>query len=327
MKIGKLTNSELKSLILDNIKIKNSDILLSPSIGEDCSAIDFGGECCVLTTDPISGTESEIGKLAVHIVCNDIASSGATPLAILVNILVPATASIEDIGRVVKDLNTTADSVNVDIIGGHTEVTDAVNRFVVVCTGVGRTSTSRLLKTSGAKPGDDIILTKTAGLEGTAIIAAEKKNELASTLAPHILERALKFSHNISVINEGRICSGLSTVNAMHDVTEGGLLGALWEMSEASGCGVVAYNDKIPVAEETTLICNYFKINPLKLISSGCMLIATSNGEEVVKSLLAENIQATIIGKFTDNPEKILVLEDNKSEILSEPESDELYKI
>lgn len=325
MEIGKLPNEVLQFLVLDKIRNTRREVLVNPAVGEDCSAIDFGQELCVISSDPITGTENEIGRIAVHVSCNDIASSGAEPIGIMVTMLIPPGASMSSVEKVMKQLANTATASNVDIIGGHTEVTDAVNRFVISVTAVGKTISKNLIKTSGVKPGDSFILTKTAGLEGTAILAFQNQKELAQKFGSPLVIDAKKLMAQLSVVKEGMIAARHG-VHAMHDVTEGGVLGAVWEMCDASGCGAEIMKDSIPVPDVTRIICNYFNINPLKLMSSGCMLIATETGSALVEKLANEGIQATIIGKATEKKSRLLVTETGAVMIPS-PKSDELYKV
>lgn len=325
MEIGKLPNEVLKYLVLDRIRNTRREVLVKPAIGEDCSAIDFGQELCVISCDPITGTDNEIGRIAVHVSCNDIAASGAEPIGIMVTLLIPPGASMASVEKIMKQLANTATASNVDILGGHTEVTDAVNRFVINVTAVGKTIGKNVVKTSGARPGDSLILTKTAGLEGTAILAFGNQKELAKQFGSPLVIEGKKLMALLSVVKEGMIAARQG-VHAMHDVTEGGVLGAVWEMCDASGCGAEIYKDSIPVLEVTKTICNYFNINPLKLISSGCMLIAAESGPTLIETLADQGIQATVIGKATEKRSRLLFTESGAVMIPS-PKSDELYKV
>jgi thiamin-phosphate kinase len=325
MEIGKIPNDILKTMILDKIKNTRKEIIVRPAIGEDCGVVDFGQELTVISTDPVTGTDSQIGTIAVHVACNDIAASGAEPVGIMVTLLAPENAAIFDIETIMEQIADTALSLNVDVIGGHTEVTDAVRRFVITITAVGKTTDKKIIKTSGAKPGDDIIITKFAGLEGTAILALDHEKKLAAEFGNKVVINAKKLLDQISVVREGMIASKHGGVNAMHDVTEGGVLGAVWEMCDASGCGAEIVKSNIPVLSETDKICGYFNINPLKLISSGCMLISASCGPSLVKRLLSEGIQASIIGKMTEKESRIMLTESG-SVIIQPPKSDELYR-
>lgn len=325
MEIGKIPNDILKEIVLDKINFKRDEVLIRPKIGEDCGAINFGNHICVFSTDPITGTAKEIGRLAVHISCNDVASCGAEPVGIMITLLAPPHSTRQELEQIMSQIFQTAEELNVDIIGGHTEVTNAVNRYVINSVALGKAASDKLVRTSGALPGDQVILTKTAGVEGTAILAHEKAEELARRFGMELVRKAAAFMDSISVVPEG-ILAGQFGVTSMHDVTEGGVLGAAWEVSEASGTGIKLYRDQIPVAPETVKICGHFHIDPLKLISSGCMLITCSDGEGLVKKLQEKGISAAVIGVMTENGDKLMESE-NSSEPIPPPGSDELYKV
>jgi len=325
MEIGKVPNSVLEEIVLDKLKHNRSEVLLRPKVGEDCSAIDFGDNICVLSSDPITGTVNEVGSLAVHVSCNDIASCGAEPVGLISTILLPAGTTEKELDTIMSQMSQAAAELNVEIIGGHTEITNAVNRVVVTSTVLGKITRDKLVTTSGARPGDSIILTKWAGVEGTAIIAGEKESELVGQVGKEAVEKAKKLISSISVVKEGLIAAEFGA-SAMHDVTEGGVLGALWEMAHASNVGIVVYEDKVPIKEETLSIAKYFGIDPLKLISSGCMLIACKDGEGLVEKLESNGIKATIIGKVTEDKKCLLVTPDGTHEI-EQPGPDELYKV
>lgn len=325
MKIGKVPNSTLESLILNKIKKNRNEVILRPGIGEDCSAVDFGEYTCVLSCDPITGTAIEIGRLAVNISCNDIASCGVEPIGLMVTFLCPPETREQEIGTIMDQLTASAAAINVDILGGHTEITSAVTRFVINCTSVGRCKSDALVSTSGARPGDSLILTKHAGLEGASILAHERQQELTEQLGRQIVNEAKGYIESLSVVKDGLAAAAFG-VNAMHDVTEGGILGAVWEVCEASGNGAEIDIDKIPVAIPTRRICEYYGISPYKLISSGCMLISAPDGEGMVKHLQKEGIPAEIIGIMNEAKERIMKTGSKREEI-PQPGSDELYKV
>ena len=322
MKTGKLPNDILKQEILSKLTINNKEVLVEPKIGEDCSIVDFGEEKCVLTTDPITGAVNDIGSLAVHISCNDIASAGVRPLGVLVTLLVPPSSQIEDIKKVMADITKTCEEVNVTVLGGHTEVTDAVNKIIVSITAIGKGK--NIVKTGGAKINDDIVVTGYAGLEGSVIIASDKEKEVLSIFSKDEVENIKSMLNDISVIETG-IIAGRFGVNSMHDATEGGILGAIWEVGEASGFAVNIDISKIPIKEETIKIGNLFNIDPYKLISSGSMIITTEKGEELVSILKEKGINASVVGKIVKGENTILI--GDRKEILGQPDSDELYKV
>ncbi len=325
MKIGKLPNDILKKLVFNKIQEKRKEVIMRPNIGMDCAAVDFGKYTCVLSSDPITGTAKEIGRLAVHICCNDIASCGVEPLGIMATILCPTDATEDELELIMDQLTDAAASINVDLLGGHTEVTTAVSRFVISCTAVGRCLKDKLIVTTGAKAGDDLVITKHAGMEGASIIAHENEFELTETIGKQAVDEAKSYMQSISVVKDGLEAAKFG-VNAMHDITEGGILGAVWEICEASGTGAEVFIDKIPIRNATKMICRRYGINPYKLISSGCMLVSTSDGKGLVRHLEKAGIEAAVVGKLNQSGEKMAITAEGK-EIISPPEADELYKV
>ena len=324
MKEGKLDFDDLRKIILNNKTIKRSEVKVRNDVGEDCSIIDFDDCEAIFSTDPITGAKENAGRLAVHINCNDIASAGGEPIAIMVTILAPITSSLEEINRVMNEIDEEAAQIGVEIIGGHTEVTSAVNKMVISVTVIGKNIKGRSIKTAGAKLGDDIIVTKAIGLEGTYILVNDYEERVKKFLSNEEIKFGKSLINKISVLEEGRIGGELG-VNSMHDITEGGLLGGLFEVAMASNKGFIIYNDKIPIFDITKKVCNEFKIDPLRLISSGSMIITTSNGGELIERLNGSGIEASIIGKIS---EKGGILVDGNMEMaVDPPKRDELFKI
>lgn len=325
MEPGKLPTELLKKLVFDNIKSKNPHVMIGPEVGEDCAAIRFGEYVCLLSTDPITGAEKGAGTLAIHISCNDIASCGVEPIGILITLMVPTDGTEDDIDRVMKEAGEAAKELGVEIIGGHTEITSAVNKMVISTTAVGKAPIDGIITTKGAKIGDDVIMTKWAGLEGTSIIASDLANDLADVLSKTEIESAQSLIKNISVVPEG-VLAGKYGVNSMHDVTEGGILGAAWELAEISETGIELHLKKIPVLETTRKVCDYYGIDPFRLISSGSMIMTCKDGEELINLLKRKGITASIIGKIIDE-DRIIINENGDRIELEPPKADELFKV
>jgi hydrogenase expression/formation protein HypE len=326
MKVGKLDTDLLRRIVFQHITFQREEVMVRPGVGEDCAVVDFGDFACVLSTDPITGTASEVGRLAVHISCNDVASNGVEPLGLMLTIMAPEGTTADEIEEVMRQAGEESKKLNVEIIGGHTEITAAVNRIIVSATAIGRQIKKHVIATSGARAGDLVLMTKTAGLEGTAIIAHEKTGALGEYMGLDKVENAKAMMHKISVVPEG-IIGGKMGTSSMHDITEGGLLGAAWELCEAAGVGIEIYLNHVPIAIETKDICAYYQLDPLRLISSGCMLMTISEekGPELLRALEEKGIQGTVIGRITAEG-RYLVNGEEKVEI-SSPESDELYKV
>ncbi|GAA0180675.1 AIR synthase family protein [Clostridium sediminicola] len=324
MRIGKLSSDDLKKIINNNRGYRREEVRIRSKIGEDCSVVSFGEFEGIFSTDPITAADVNIGKLAVHINANDIASCGVEPLGILVTILASPKSNIEDIQKIMSELHEECCKLKIEIIGGHTEVTDAVNKTIVSVTVIGKAPFGKAVATSTAKVGDDIIVTKKLGLEGTTIIVNDFYSSIKDILTKDELEEAKSYDEKLSVVKEGVVCGKIG-VHAMHDITEGGVLGALWEMAEASNVGFKIYKDKMPITDITQKLCDYLEINPLKFISSGSMLICTENGDKAICELRERGIEATIIGNITDEG-KVLV-ENNRYLNVDMPEEDELYRL
>ncbi len=326
MKIGKVPESVLKRSILKQIHTKRDEVCLGAGVGEDCAAIKLAeDEIFVLSTDPITGTAMDIGDLAIQITLNDLASAGAEPVGVMLTALLPESITEEEIRKIMQQADAACAKANVQIMGGHTEVTNVVNQAVLTVTGVGKAKEGALVSTAGAKPGMDIIVTKWIGLEGTSIIAKEKQQELLDRFSENFIFRAQKFDQMLSVIPEAATAVK-SGVSAMHDITEGGIFGALWEMAEASCVGLEIEWKKIPVKQETIEICEFFGINPYELISSGSMLMAAKDGNKLVLDLKKAGIEATVIGKATADNDRVL-LNGEERRFLEPPKTDELYKV
>lgn len=306
MKAGKLSPEKLNQLILNQIHSRRSDVLLHPQIGEDSAIIDFGEYVCVVSTDPITGAAKGLGRLAVYVSCNDLASNGAEPVGVQVVLLLPEGIAEERIQEIMQEVDQGAAELGIDILGGHTEITSLVKRPIITATAIGKALKENYVTSSGARPGDDIILTKGAGIEGSAILANDYADYLLKAgVKPHTIESAARFYEEISVIPEGLIAAKMGAT-AMHDVTEGGLYGALYELTGASGTGFDLYSDHVYVRPETQEICTALELDPLGLISSGSMLITIADGDALLDALKAKGIQASKVGKITSEGHRLI---------------------
>ncbi len=326
MKAGKVPESILKRSIIKQIKTTRPEILVGAAVGEDCAVVELADdEVYVMSTDPITGTSHDIGSLAVHVTANDIASSGAEVIGVMLSVLLPEGTGEEELKTIMKQVEETCHELNIQTIGGHTEVTRVVNQPVITVTGVGKVKKDSYITTGGARPGDDVVVTKWIGLEGTAIIAREKEGMLKERFPEAFVRKAAGFDKYISVVPEAAIAVKHG-VSAMHDVTEGGIFGALWEVAEASGVGLDIDLMSIPVKQETIEVCELFGMNPYQLISSGSMLITAREGHDLVRELEKEGIHAVVIGKVTRSNDRVIINEDERR-FLEPPGADELYKI
>ncbi len=318
MKIGKLDNEKLESLILSKIRCRRPEVIETGAVGEDCAVIDFGRYNCVLSTDPITGAVNEIGRLAVNICCNDIASNGVEPLGILLTVMVPPDTTEEQLERIMRDASDEASKLNVEIVGGHTEITPAVNVPIISAAAVGRQIAESAVYRK-AEPGDWFIMTKQAGIEGSGIIASDHPELLEGALTDAEIAEAAGYLKETSVVREG-VIAGKVGVGPMHDVTEGGILGAVWEICRVSGVGADIDTESIPVRDLTKKICGCLGLNPYRLISSGCMLMVVTDEKKdtLLEELDGAGIPAAVIGRAVGR---------GKGAEIEPPGPDELFKI
>lgn len=326
MKIGKLPENVLKRSVFKQLHTKRKEILQGAGVGEDCAAMMLeADEMFVVSTDPITGTTQDIGRMAMLVTLNDLASAGAEPVGVLLTALLPEDITEPQIRQIMQQVDGECEKYHVQVMGGHTEITRAVNQPLLTVTGIGKAPKGKMISTGGARPGDDIVITKWIAIEGTMILAKEREKELLERFPKKMIEEAKKMEKYLSVVPEAA-AAVKSGVNAMHDVTEGGIFGALWEMAEASGVGLEIDLKKIPVRQESIEICEYFGINPYELISSGSMLMAASDGDMLVRNLEKEGIPAAVVGKAMEGNDRILI-NDGEVRFLEPPKTDELYKV
>jgi hydrogenase expression/formation protein HypE len=303
LKIGKLSGEMLEQLVLSTIEFRREDVLVHAGLGEDCAVIDFGDEVCLVTSDPITGALEGMGELAVHVACNDLAANGGTPVGVQVVLLLPEQTSLEQIHRIMEDIQHTAAHLGVEVVGGHTEITSKVVDPIVSITAIGRAPKGRYVTSKGAKVGDDILITKGVGIEATAILARDFGHRLPFTIDAHEIAG---FTKQLSVVAEGLVAAEHG-VHAMHDITEGGLLGAVREICYASRVGAEIREADVAIPQLTKAICEHFELDPLKLLSSGSMLIVAPEGQALIKKLQAIAIPAFAVGKVTAGDHPVLI--------------------
>lgn len=326
MEIGKVPEIVLKRSVFQQMHTRREEVLVGAGIGEDCAVVQLApDEVFVLSTDPITGTEKDMGKLAMQITANDLASAGAEPVGVLLTVLLPPSSEEALIRKLSEEVDHACKELGMQVMGGHTEVTAVVNQPLLSVTGVGKVKKEALVTTGGAQVGDDVVVSKWIGIEGTSIIAKEKEEELLSRFSRPFLQEAKDFDKFLSVVPESKVAV-LSGVSAMHDVTEGGIYGALWELSEASHVGLEIELKAIPIRQETVEICEYFRLNPYQLIASGCMLMTAKDGRTLVSNLKKAGIHAAVIGRCVEGKAKKIINGEDTA-YLERPKTDELYKI
>jgi thiamin-phosphate kinase len=330
-RVGKL-NANLLDELVSSIKKKDPRVIVGPKVGEDAAVIDIGDKYLLSTTDPITFTSYKIGWYTVNVNANDIATMGGTPEWLLVSIFLPEkktdSALVKEIFR---DIENAADELGIDICGGHTEITKGLDRPIISGHMLGEVDKDKLVTNSRARVGDQIILTKGIAIEGMALLAREREKELSGKYGKMFVERVQSFLHDpgISVVAEAHLANQAANIRAMHDPTEGGLATGLYELTKASNTGVVIYEDKIHLLDETRILCSEYKLDPLGVIASGALLIVVDpdDRDAVLSKLVQNDIACSVIGKMTDKEDGLKIIADGEERELPFFEVDEIARV
>ncbi|MBI3121185.1 MAG: hypothetical protein HYZ03_02760 [candidate division NC10 bacterium] len=295
--------------------IRDPRVLVGPRVGEDAAVVDLGDRYLVAKVDPITFVAEEIGWYAVHINANDLAVRGARPAWFLMTLLLPEGRADEKLLEgIFAQVQDACRAIGATLVGGHTEVTQGLDRPILAGAMLGEVEKERLVTTAGARPGDAVLLTKGIAVEGTSILARECDGLLAARgVAPEARERARGFLHRpgISVLPDARIAQRAARVHAMHDPTEGGLATGLLELALAAGAGLRIERTAIPVLPECQALCEALGLDPLGVIASGALLLTCppDQADRLVDAWEAEGIAGRIIGAVTRREEGCRLVE------------------
>lgn len=324
MRQGKLSENVLRRSVLRKIKTHREEVVSGAGIGKDCAILAHkDGMETVLSTTPVSAPLTELGRYAIPMALNNVAVAGAEPVGVLLTILLPEETQEPDLAQLMEQAEEICAEQQVEILGGHTEVTPVVREPVMTVTGIGQRIHAQPGCMSGTAPGQDIVISKWIGLEGTARIAKRYREELRQRFPMRMIEDAADYDRYLSVIPEAATAVK-SGVCGMHDVSRGGIFAALWEMASGAGVGLYVDLKKLPVRQETIEICEYFALNPYELLSGGCLIMTAQDGEKLVEDLAEAGIPAVTVGKTTDSNDRILYNGEEKR-FLDMPKTDQMY--
>lgn len=281
---------------------QDQDVILGAAFGEDVALTRVGDDIVASHVDPIVGAIGNIGWLAVHVACNDIAASGIPPRWILLLVLVPHMEDEELLEQIMNDAKRAADEINVSIIGGHTGYSTNLTRPLVAVTSLGTASGRTPVRTTGARVGDHVLVTRGVALEGTAILAEDFADvALHLGLSSEELEEASSIMGEVSVVKEALLLAD-NGATAMHDVTRGGLMETLLEIAYLSDVGIEIETTRLPIRSIVKRFAEAFQFDPLRMISSGTLAVTIPpESTAVVEDLLTRaNIEFAFVGTVTD---------------------------
>ena len=327
MRLGKLSDSILKRTVLKQIKNRRSEVLCGAGIGEDCAIFALSGDKFATSVVEYTVKDRQDMIRAIYKSTNNLATAGAEPVAVMLSVILPERASEEKLKKLMDGAAQAAGELNIQIAGGHTTVSKYVSEKLAVVTAYGLYKEDCSLKpltTKGAKPGQDIVISKWIGLEGTAILANRKKEEMLARYPEYLIDEAASFDKYLSVIPEAATAMK-SGVCVMHDASEGGIMATLWELADSSGVGLSIDMKKLPIRQETVEVCEFCDVNPYELLSGGCLVMTTEDGNALAQALLEQDIPAVVVGKITDSNDRIIVNGEEKR-YLDKPKTDEIYR-
>jgi hydrogenase expression/formation protein HypE len=308
-------------------------IIVGPRAGEDAAVFDMGDRYLVAKTDPITFATSEIGWYAVNVNANDLAVMGAQPRWFLATVLLPAgRANARLAEEIFEQIHAACAALGISLAGGHTEITHDLNRPIVAGTMLGEVAREDLRTTASARPGDALILVKPVPIEGTALIALERGDELSARGYDRgLIERAQRFLHDpgISVVAPAALATRTAEVHAMHDPTEGGVATGLLEIARAAAVGLQVDLDMIPVLPEGAILCREFGLDPLGTIASGSILLtaAQSGAGRLIDVLTEAGYPSVIIGQVTPPSGGLIATRSGKAVMWPEFATDEITRV
>ena len=344
----------MKRSVLRQIQRQEKEVQSGAGIGKDCAILAFSeegrmGVCMQEAAVVLSGArgaaavsgpdpESACGGCApfttmgelIQKCANNLGAGGFRPFAAMVTLLMPEGTEEADVRGLMEEAEGKCRELSMSIAGGQTRVTACVNRPAAAVTGFGRAWADGPGETGGqgegfvrAAPGQDVVLSKWVGLQGTAVLAERNREKLLERYPAYLAEQAAGFGRYLSVLPEAE-AAALFGVRTMHDASEGGILGALWELAEGSGVGLRIDMRRIPLRQETVEVCECCNVNPYELLSGGCLIMTTESGAGLVSALEREQIPAVTIGKITSGRDRILV---NGDEVryLDRPRRDSVF--
>lgn len=326
MKIGKVSQNVLKRSLLEPLKFKREEAFLEPSVEEMCFGVSCKEDEQLLFADAVLyGDEKDLGIFALARVMNDLATRGADMIGAGVRILLPPYAYESRLKAMIEHMEEAGSAHGIQILSAKSEVNPAIQKAIVCVNGVGIVKKGKLLQSSMGVPGLDVVLLKWIGLEGTFRVMREKEKELAQRFVSAFLHTIGQLESELFSAEALKIAREHGAV-AMHQITDGGILAALWEMADASNVGLEVSLRAMSIRQETVEVCECFGLNPYQLTSTGSVLIFTEKGEELVETYAEQGICASLLGKTTADKARV-ILSGEERRFIDKPAPDELLKI
>jgi hydrogenase expression/formation protein HypE len=321
--LGKVSPDDLAAHVFQRKGADLDSVLQGPAYGEDAAAIEVPAGTMVVSSDPLWFAVDRVGTLGVHVACNDVAASGGDPTWMTNVVFLPSEADSSTLERISTQIDEAASSIGVAVVGGHSEYNEQLDRPLLMMTCMGMADP--YVPTGGASPGDELILTQGAAIEGTAILASDFEAELqAQGVDPALIEAGVGFFEDIGVTDDAAVLRSFAT--GMHDPTEGGLIDALLEMASASGASIEVDPAAVPIREATAVLTDAMGVDPFRIFGSGALLASVPETEldDALAALAEAGIEAAHIGSVVEGTPSTLTL---GAEVFTEPVRDDMYQL
>jgi len=326
MKIGKVSQTVLKRSMLKPLQFHREEAITEPSVEEMCYGVTCKEDEELLVSNAVLyGDEKDLGVFALAQVMNDLATRGAKMVGAGIHIMLPPYAYESRLKAMMEYIERAGSAHAVQILCAKAEVSPVISKAIVYLNGVGVLKKGELLQSNMGSAGQDIVLLKWIGLEGTFRAMREKEAELEERFVPTFLNQIRQMESELFSADAITVAK-VHGANAMQQITSGGILATLWEMAEASNVGLEVDLKKMAIRQETVEVCEFCHLNPYQLTSVGSVLVFAEDGEELVQKYEELGIQATVLGKTTADTARV-ILGGEEKRFLDKPVADELLKI
>ena len=312
MKIGKIDEAAFRALVRGKFGRRDPSVIVPPRSGIDAGVVDLGrGRVLVVAEDPIFTMPrlplEMFGRFTVHIGASDVAVMGVRPRYMTYSLLLPPETARDDLRRIIDAIHKAARGLGIAIVGGHTghypgftaPTIGGITVFAVA-------RREDIVTPAGARPGDEIILTKGPAIETAGLLAALREKELRKSYPAALVRKAKALCSEISVVKDCLTAVKAGGVTAMHDATEGGVIGGLFEIANASRVGIEADESLMIYPDEVRMVCERFGLDPMSAIAEGSLLLTVrpAFAGKVIGKLGRAGIAASVIGHVTSDRRK-----------------------
>lgn len=334
MIIGKIPSKLLKEKILKYLGSSSQEIILGPRIGADAAILRIN-KAIAFHTDPITGARKRLGKISMYVATNDIITIGAKPKYASICMIFPRDFGIEEIESIQREASEIAKKYGIAIVGGHVEINEIVNAPLIVTTVIGEMIEGfeeRMEKIARIKDEYEnycIIQIKPAAIEATAIIALDHSEKIRDAFSEEEINKMKALIDDISVYDVALDLYEKNLIIFAHDPTEGGILVALKEIADFLDIGLFVEEEKILLMDITKKVLNHLKLDPLKSLSSGCLLAIAEkkDAKEIIELMKSKNKEASIIGNLDKNSRIVLRKDGSRIDLDEIEEREEIWKL